>query len=211
MNLFFVKRSNNINEVHYDAVVDRDLCIWKEPYVDYYWRDLAEGKLVYNEITYFQDYAYGIKVTPLSDTEIEIRLRPFESAEIDRPIIARLSKTATGCRVLTTITICNQCNDKDRVKGEMEEAEFQSAYIEVAGLFKLTYDYFDILGYRKGKRGSLLESDRLYERFKKNKQDTFTDKVEATRWQSGVVREGLLMGRMPMLDDAKPDTARSEK
>lgn len=43
VNLFFVERSLNANEVHYDAVVDTENCNWQSPYVDYYWRNLANG------------------------------------------------------------------------------------------------------------------------------------------------------------------------
>lgn len=180
VNLFFVKRSKNINEVHYDAVIDRDRCVWEEPYVDFYWRDLAVGDLVYNKIMFWEHLAYGFKVSPVNDTEIEIRLRPFESAKIDRPITARLSMTETGCSISTTIAICDT------------EAEFQSAYIKVAGFLDMTYAYFDILGYRTG---SKLETDRLAERFEKNRDPRCADKVEATRWQSGVIEKGLHMGR----------------
>jgi len=199
VNLFFVKRSNNINEVHYDAVVDRDLCIWKDPYVDYYWRDLAEGDFVYNRIMPWEPPAYGFDVVSRNDTEIEIRLRPFESADIDRPITARLSKTDTGCRIWTTITICDTV------------AEFQSAYIKVAGFLNWSYAYFDILGYKTGKRGSKPETDRLAERFEKNDKLRCTDRVKATRWQSGVVEKGLQMGRIPMRDGSNPDTVLPEK
>jgi len=199
VNLFFVKRSNNINEVHYDAVVDRDRCTWKKPYVDSYWRDLAEGDLVYNEITYLQSFAYGFAVTPRSNTEIEIRLVPFESASIDRPITARLSMTETGCSISTTIAICDTV------------AEFQSAYIKVAGILDLTYAYFDVLGYKGGKRGSKLKSDRLSERFEKNGSRQCTDNVKSTRWHSGVGEKGLQMGRRSTLDDSASDMTRPEK
>lgn len=199
VNLFFVKRSLNINEVHYDAVVDRDRCVWKDPYVNYYWRDLKEGDLVYNEMQPWEYFAYGFKVTPMSDTEIEIRLVPFESADIERPIAARLSKTDTGCSISTTITICDTV------------AEFQSAYIEVAGLLNWSYAYFDILGYKTGKRGSQLETDRLAERYEKNDELRCVDKVKSNRWRSGVVEKGLRMGRIPKLDGANPDMAPPEK
>ena len=105
---------------------------------------------------------------------------PFESASIDRPITARLSMTETGCSISTTIAICDT------------EAEFQSAYIKVAGFLDMTYAYFDILGY---KTGSKLETGRLAERFEKNRDPRCTDKVKATRWQSGVIEKGLHMGR----------------
>jgi hypothetical protein len=199
VNLFFVKRSNNINEVHYDAVVDRDLCIWKDPYVDYYWRDLAEGDLVYNRIMPWEPPAYGFDVVSRSDTEIEIRLRPFESADIDRPITARLSMTETGCHISTTITICGTV------------AEFQSAYIKVSGFLNWSYAYFDILGYKTGKRGSKLEADRLAERFEKNDKLRCQDRVKATHWQSGVVEKGLQMGRIPMRDGSNLDAILPEK
>lgn len=199
VNLFFVKRSKNINEVHYDAVVDRDRCTWKEPYVDFYWRDLKEGDLVYNKIMFWEHRAYGLEVTPMSDTAIEIVLRPFKSAKIDRPITARLSKTETGCSISTTIAICDTV------------AEFQSAYIKVAGLLDLTYAYFDILGYKEGRRGSIIDQDLLSERFEKGEDGRCTYEVKSrpspTRWQSGVVEKGLQMGRKSTLDGSNSDTA----
>ena len=206
VNLFFVKRSMNINEVHYDAVVDHGLCTWKDPYVDYYWRDLAEGDLVYNEILPWEYFAYGFDATPMSDTEIEIRLVPFESADIERPITARLSKTETGCSISTTISIC------DTATGVQTEAEFQSAYIEVAGFLDWSYAYFDILGYQTGSKS---KAERLAERFIKGEDLPCNDKVDpgpsTMRWQSGVVEKGLQMGRIPGFAGSSPDKDPMEK
>ena len=186
VNLFFVKRSLNDNEVHYDAVVDTRDCGWKHPYVDSYWRDLKKGDHVYNEILpLLEPRVYGFSVSDPVDETIEIRLRPLESAKIDRPIKARLAPTETGCRVTTTIAI------------DGAQAEFQSAYIEVSGFLNLSYDYFDILGFRQGKKGSPLDADRVYERFKKHEDENFPGKPPASRWQSGVVERGLEMGRPP--------------
>lgn len=203
VNLFFVKRSKNSNEVHYDAVVDRESCVWKEPYVDYYWRDLAEGDLVYNRIMPWEPPAYGFNVVSINDagTEIEISLRPFESADIDRPITARLTKTDTGCSISTTIKIC------DTEAKLLTEVKFQSAYIKVAGFLDWSYAYFDILGY---KTGSNVESVPVAERFKKDENLQCKDKVHPMpppmRWQSGVVEKGLQMGRQPASVGAKSDT-----
>ena len=183
VNLFFIKRSLNANEVHYDAVVDMERCVWKPPYVDSYWRDLEKGADVYSEIKFWEHGAYGFKITASSDTVIEIRLEALESDNIDRPIIARLSKAATGCSISMAIAIGGT------------EAEFQSAFIKVSDSFFPSYVYFDILGYRKGKKGSTIEADRVFERFEKDKSRNSTEKAIAERWKSGVVESGRKMGR----------------
>jgi hypothetical protein len=183
VNLFFVKRSLNANEVHYDAVVDTENCRWKNPYVDSYWRDLAQGDDVYSKIRWWEQGAYGFVARLESDRVIEIRLEPLESAKIHRPVTARLEPTDAGCRVTTTIVI-------DGV-----ETEFKSAYIKVSDSLLPSYQYFDILGYKKGKRDSGSESDRVFERFVKDRGMVFPEPPKWVYWRSGVVTRGLSMGR----------------
>ncbi len=183
VNLFFIKRSLNANEVHYDAVVDTEDCSWVAPYVESYWRELQTGPKEYSQIQFWEARAYGIEVDRISDRVIEIRLRPLVSANVDRPVTARLTPTDAGCSVTTTVTINGA------------EAEFQAAYIKVADSWLPGFDYFDILGYVKGKKGSGDENDRVYERFVKKQGAVFGDAPRPVFWQSGVIERGLDMGR----------------
>lgn len=183
VNLFFIKRSLNHNEVHFDAVVDTDGCTWQEPYVVSYWRDLQEGDDVYSKIRWWERRAYGIRIFRLDDKTVDIRLRALETVNIDRPVVARLSATEAGCQITTTMTVNGS------------EAEFRSVYIKVSDSLFPDYDYFDILGYRKGKYGSNLESDRVSERFKEDEEEVFGEAPLPLYWRSGVIERGLEMGR----------------
>ena len=132
-NLFFIKRSKNANEVHYDARVEG--CAWREPAVDSYWRDLADGPHVYEEIGWWEDGAYGFDVARVGDsqTEITITLKALP----EKAITARLSKTDDGgCRVATTIEIGGK------------PAQFRSVYVFATENFIgwPTVHYVDILG-----------------------------------------------------------------
>lgn len=188
VNLFFIKRSLNHNEVHFDAVVDLDGCTWQKPYVVSYWRDLKEGDHVYSKIRWWEHRAYGFRVFALDDKTVDIRLRALESANIDRPVIARLTTNNNSCQVTTAMTL------------QDGEAELQSVYIKVTDSMIPGYDYFDILGYRKGRYGSKLESDRVSERFQKNEKEIFNTPPMPLHWQSGVIERGLEMGRPPRMN-----------
>lgn len=177
INLFFVKRSKNANEVHYDAVIDAERCVWAAPHVHSYWRNLEEGLDDYSKIQFWEPPAYGFEVAPIDDRAIEIRLRPLESAEIDRPITARLALTDGGCVATTTIAI------------DGAEAVFQAAFIKVAFGWP-PYDYFDILGYVKGEKGPGCARDRVYERFVRDVGEAFAEKPLPDHWHSGAFDHG---------------------
>lgn len=177
INLFFVKRSKNANEVHYDAVFDAENCTWVEPHVHSYWRNLEEGPDDYSKIQIWEPPAYGYDVAPIDDRAIEIRLRPLESAKIDRPVTARLAPADDGCVVTTTIAIGGV------------ETEFQAAFIKVAFGWP-PYDYFDILGYVDGKKGSGCARERVYERFVKDDGEAFAERPLPEYWRSGAFDHG---------------------
>lgn len=117
--LFFIKRSKNANEVHYDARVDA-ACAWRRPEIDYYWRDLALGPDVVSEIMPWEPPAYGFDVDRAGDAEITIRLNALP----DKPITARLAKTATGCRVSSTVEIGGTRAELRSVYVHAEEKKF---------------------------------------------------------------------------------------
>lgn len=163
-NLFFIKRSKNANEVHYDARVEN--CIWRKPEVDSYWRDLAVGPRAYDEIKFYENDAYGFSVDRLSNTEITIRLRPLPG----RAINARLSRTAGGgCRVSTTINIGG------------ETTEFRSVYVYATenAIGFPTVHYIEILGTREGQP--------VFERIAKTAEGgkLGASKPDASHWRSG--------------------------
>jgi len=183
VNLFFIKRSLNANEVHYDAVVKSETCTWKKPYVESYWRDLEQGDHVYSEIGLWERRAYGFYVESVSDTEIEIKLRPLYLAGMERPVRARLANNGSTCRVSTFMTING------------EEAEFQSVYIKVADSWYPDFVYFDLLGYRMGTKGWGIGGERVSERLEKDEGQDYPEQAQAAHWQSGVITRGLEMGR----------------
>ena len=137
-NLFFIKRSKNANEVHYDARVKN--CHWRHPAVDSYWRDIADGPYDVEEIKWFEDPAYGFRVERASDSEITIRLKALP----ERAIRARLSPTEGG-----------GCSVAVRTEIGGNEAELRSVYVDATESFFgiPRVHYIDILGFADdGKR-----------------------------------------------------------
>lgn len=157
-NLFFIKRSKNINEVHYDALVEN--CIWQTPEINAYWRRLEEGPDVVRNFGFVAKLAYGFDVDRASDTEIRISLKALP----DRLVTARLTKSGVdGCKVSTIARI----ND--------EIAEVNAVYVFADGL---DVQYVDILGVSQGKR--------VFERIIKTEQgEEATLPPESSRWTSG--------------------------
>jgi len=155
-NLFFIKRSKNANEVHYDARVQD--CKWSRPEVDSYWRDLADDPNDYEEIKWFERRAYGFDVERSSDSTITIRLKALPK----QAITARLSPSVGGgCSVSVTTKIGGK------------DAELRSVYVYTKERFLgwPTVHYIEILGFSEGgqpvwerlpltKRGRRMEASR---------------------------------------------------
>ena len=131
-NLFFIQRSKNRNEVHYDANIEG--CRWSDPPVLSYWRDLEEGPDVLSKIRWWEGPACGFDVERFSDTRIEIRLKALDT----RVITAELVPDGQGCRIDVTTTIGS------------ERAHLRYVYVHTTeGVFLLdvTVDAIDLHGY----------------------------------------------------------------
>lgn len=164
-NLFFIKRSKNANEVHYDARVQN--CGWRKPEVDYYWRELEDGPQVYKPILFFEKAAYGFDVDRLSNSEITIRLKAFP----ERAITARLSQRTGGrCRVSTTIEI----------RGRTTELCAVYVYAEENFIGWPTVHYIDILGYSEDRQPVFERIPKTY-----RGREFLSSPPDDTRWKSG--------------------------
>jgi len=165
-NLFFIKRSKNANEVHYDARVEN--CLWSKTEVDYYWRDLQQGLNVTSEIMPWEPPAYGFKVNRSSDSEITIMLNALPN----KKITARLSKTEDdGCSVSKTIEISGKPAELRSVYVDAKEKKFLGIpygatvhYIDILGISKDGQFVFErIIKSEEGKtRGSSRPHDSLW-------------------------------------------------
>lgn len=168
-NLFFIKRSKNANEVHYDARIAG--CAWDhESPVDHYWRDLAVGPDVYSPVRFFEGPAYGLKTQRHSDTEVSIRLKALP----DRPVEARLERGTDGeCRVIPTTEI------------DGREATLSSVYVYATeGVLWPRVHYVDILGYNES-------GEPVYERIARTRKgERMTDPPDPTHWHSGAPQMG---------------------
>lgn len=96
--LFFIQRSKNANEVHYDARVQRDGALDpKEPMVGYWLNKAEDGSR--SSITMMQKIAYGYSVEKTPKGAWALKLKAFK--ERDMWIV----KANNGkWRVLTTIS-----------------------------------------------------------------------------------------------------------
>lgn len=74
--LFYIQRSKNADEVHYDARVSADGALDAKNPVDGYWMNKgADGKFSRDELTWFQKKAYGwdTKLTPKGVTALKLK------------------------------------------------------------------------------------------------------------------------------------------
>lgn len=82
--LFFIQRSKNANEVHYDARVGKGGQLDEDEPVVGYWINKAEGG-GRSSLTFLQKAAYGYDVTPSGDGTYALNLEAFD----DRPMTIR--------------------------------------------------------------------------------------------------------------------------
>jgi hypothetical protein len=79
--LFFIQRSKNANEVHYDARVNADGTLdSKEPVIGYWWNKAEDGSR--KNISLIQRIAYGYDVDPGPNGTWNMKLKAFP----DRPL-----------------------------------------------------------------------------------------------------------------------------
>lgn len=79
--LFFMQRSKNANEVHYDARVTQDGTLLKKDPIDAYWlRKAGDGSRA--PITLLQKIAYGYDVDPAKDGTYTMKLTALK----ERPL-----------------------------------------------------------------------------------------------------------------------------
>ena len=164
-NLFFIKRSKNANEVHYDARTKS--CAWSRPEVDSYWRDVADGPDDYEEIKWFEDRAYGFEVERSSNSAITIRLKALP----EQAISARLSPAEGGdCAVSVTT----------KINGE--DAELRSVYVYATAnaIGFPAVHYIEILGYSG-------DAEPVWQRLPQSKKGRKMDvpRPDDSRWKSG--------------------------
>jgi hypothetical protein len=94
--LFFIQRSKNANEVHYDARVNADGTLDAKNPVDGYWINKAEDGSR-NPISFIQRVAYGYDVEPTGSGTYALKLKAFK----ERPMW--IVKVGGRHRVQTTI------------------------------------------------------------------------------------------------------------
>jgi Domain of unknown function (DUF4833) len=79
--LFFIQRSKNANEVHYDARVNADGTLdAKEPVIGYWWNKAEDGSR--SKISMVQRIAYGFDVDPGPNGTYAMKLKALS----DRPL-----------------------------------------------------------------------------------------------------------------------------
>ena len=166
--IFFIKRSKNANEVHYDARVSN--CAWGQPQVDYYWRDLQKGPNVISEIKPWESPAYGFAVSEASDSEITMVL----GAVPTKRIRVRLSRSEGGaCRLSNTVDISGQAAELDAVYVYTTE--------NLIGVPKV--HYVDVLGHSP-------QGQRVYERIANVEHIEQFAPPNESLWKSGARSTG---------------------
>jgi|HubBroStandDraft_6_1064221.scaffolds.fasta_scaffold575414_2 hypothetical protein len=80
--LFFIQRSKNADEAHYDARVNADGALDPKDPVDSYWLNKGTDGGKRASITVFQKIAYGFDTRPVGNGTYTLKLRAFS----DRPM-----------------------------------------------------------------------------------------------------------------------------
>lgn len=80
--LFHIDRSKNKNQVHYDVVVDQGCRILEEGAIKGYWIVLEKGADVREELSSFDQMAYGIKNVKNENGQVYFNLKALESKRV---------------------------------------------------------------------------------------------------------------------------------
>lgn len=138
-NVFFIKRSNNKNEVHYDAKLKSNCTFDEKTPIDYYWHNLEAGEIKthgeYQDILESEEEAYGLSTVRKSGTEVIINHKQLDH----HPIRVRLNKKGNECIVSSTVQIHGK------------PAVIRSVYVQMTST-GLELDYIYILGTANGKK-----------------------------------------------------------
>lgn len=177
LNVFFIKRSMNKNEFHYDARVNKD-CTWnRSDPIDAYWHNLENGQGDCSEILIFEQIGYGYSVKDMSEKKITIE----HTALSNYPITATLSMVGGKCSVSATVNIKPGPNEKQK-----KAATLQSVYVYMdEGIIFNTPTSADILCYSKGSK-----RDPVYENHPYLNNPKSSKKPKSIYWESGVERYG---------------------
>jgi hypothetical protein len=96
--LFFIQRSKNADEAHYDAMVNADGTLdAKNPVDGYFYNKGADGSWTRADFTVFQKLAYGWDTEPSTNGSYALKLRAFK----ERPMW--VVKVNGKWRVQTTV------------------------------------------------------------------------------------------------------------
>ncbi|MFO0722931.1 MAG: DUF4833 domain-containing protein [Myxococcota bacterium] len=117
--LFFITKSENHNEVHYDLRLGKNCEIPEEDPVHAYWRDREISETATSELTILERSGYGVgQVRRLSPHRARIFLRALPSREIE----VQTQRTPQGACRARAVT---------RIGGA--EARLSSIHLELSG------------------------------------------------------------------------------
>lgn len=125
--LFFIQRSKNTDEVHYDARLRADGSLDEKDPVDCYWINKGTDGGKRASITFFQKTAYGYDVEPTGKESWALKLKAFK----DRPMW--IVKAGGRYRVQTTIAGKNAYMSRLYVATDESGVMPKVLYVDVFG------------------------------------------------------------------------------
>ena len=129
--LFFIQRSKNKNEVRYELLVNDDCSFKDKNPVHGYWQDLEKGPNVRSEIGTFEYIAYGIADQKIEGPWVQFKMKAIENKNFK----AHLVKKEKSCEALAYTDF----------KGQ--EGVLKKVYIfAVEGFVKPTVKYIELFG-----------------------------------------------------------------
>lgn len=131
LQLFYIQRSKNKNEVHYELLINEGCTPLAKNPVHGYWQDLEKGPNVRSEIGTFEYIAYGISDQKIEGDWIHFKMKAIENKNFKAKITNKEGKcTAQAWTIF---------------KGQ--EGVLKKVYIfAVEGMIKPTVKYIDLFG-----------------------------------------------------------------
>ena len=131
LQLFYIQRSKNKNEVHYELLINDNCTAQAKNPVHGYWQDLEQGPNVRSEIGTFEYIAYGISDQKIEGEWVHFKMKAIEKKDFK----AKLTNRDGKCSAEAWTTF----------KGQ--EGILKKVYIfAVEGMIKPTVKYIDLFG-----------------------------------------------------------------
>jgi hypothetical protein len=131
--LFFIQRSKNANEVHYQLRVDDRCRIASDTPVSAFWKLLEESPDKIASLSVFDQMAYGVEQQRVANNEVSFHLKALEQKRIKASVTA--TPQMGTCSAIAQTEIQGQWAVLERIYVQTEEGGLKPKviYVDVFG------------------------------------------------------------------------------